>query len=270
MNGQSESVSRRWEEKSSKSASLWLQTIPLKSKPRSILSRDTFCDAVRLRFNMEPKNLPTICPAQNCRTAFSVEHSDICTAGTTTIHRHNHIRDILASYAEKAFGSSSTSLEPTLGRIDENSGHLVAGNNKDQARADICIRGLINPQIDVFLDVAVISPSCQSNVNYSVSWSVKARGRIKRNAYQDRIQKQLAGDFYPVVFSSGGMIGETARSIINTIANKLSSKTDEDNKKASMEIKSEISFSLIRSRINSLRNPKRSIHEQLRVFNSHS
>ena len=194
---------------------------------------------------MEPMNLPTVCPAQNCRTAFSVEHSDICTAGATTIHRHNHIRDIIASYAEKAFGSSSTSLEPTLGRIEENSGHLVAGNNKDQARADICIRGLTNPQIDAFLDVAVISPSCQSNVNYSVSCSVKARERIKRNSYQDRIKKQLAGDFHPVVFSSGGMIGETARSIINTIASKLSSKTDEDNRKASMEIKSEISFSLI-------------------------
>ena len=78
----------------------------------------------------------------------------------------------------------------------------------------------------------------------------------------------MAGEFLPMVFSSGGMMGDTAKYTINTIAAKLISKTDEDSMKMQRIIKSDIRFSLIRARINTLRNPKNSIHDQLRSLNS--
>ena len=86
--------------------------------------------------------------------------------------------------------------------------------------------------------------------------------------YQDRVQKQAAGEFLPIVYSSGGMIGETAKSTIKAIAVKLSSKSDEDSKKMQLTIKTHIRFSFIRSRLNAVRNPKRSVQEQLQCFNS--
>ena len=142
------------------------------------------------------------------------------------------------------------------------------GNSKDQARADVCIRSFSTPQIDAFLDIAVISPTCESNVGSNVSSTIKTKETLKRNMYDDRIKKQMEGEFYLVVISSGSMIGNTAKNTIRTIATKLSSKMDEDLKKMKLSIQSDISFSLIRSRINAIRNPKRSIHEQLLSFNS--
>ena len=85
--------------------------------------------------------------------------------------------------------------------------------------------------------------------------------------YEDRIRKQTAGEFHPVVFSTGGVIGDAAKKVIRAIADKLSDKSDEDIKKKKLLIKSDISFSLIRSKISSIRNPKRNIQDQLRSFN---
>ena len=204
-----------------------------------------------------------------CHSTFTVEHANICNIGATTIQRHNHVRNIIASYAEKAFGASSTSLEPTLGSLDDPSKQSIIGNSNEQARDDVCIRSIFTPQIDSFLYIAIISPTCESNVvGSSVSKNIKAKETQKRNLYQDRIQKRLAGEFYPFVCSSGGMIGEMAKKTIDKIATKLSCKTDEDSKKTNLMLKAGMSFFLLRSRINAIRNPKRSIYEQLLHANS--
>ena len=67
------------------------------------------------------------------------------------------------------------------------------GNSKDQARADVCIRSFSTPQIDAFLDIAVISPTCESNVGSNVSSTIKTKEKLKRNMYDDRKKKQIAG-----------------------------------------------------------------------------
>ena len=180
--------------------------------------------------NLEPRSIPKQCPARNYNSLFTVEHADICGTGATTIRRHNHIRDILGSYAKKAFGTCSTTLEPSLGSLDEKSKSMVSGNSGDQARADICIRSLSTPQIDAFLDIAVIPPTCEKNVGSKVASILRAKEKSKRSMYEDRIRKQAAGEFDPVVFSTGGATGDAAKKVIRAIADKLSCKTDEDSK----------------------------------------
>ena len=56
--------------------------------------------------------------------------------------------------------------------------------------------------------------------------------------------------------------------MVKKIGEKLASKRDGDVRKAIDEIKSDISVSLIRSRVMALRTAKRTVAEQMRLFNT--
>ena len=167
-----------------------------------------------IRFLKLPNDLPNICPSSTCQSAFSLIHSDICNKGGSIFRRHDYVKNIVARHAEEAFGRHSTEIEPSIGSLDDKAKEMIQGNISNNARADIAVRGLMHNHKMTYIDICIISPVCDSNKNNSVATSISNAEKRKINDYQDRIQKQLGGDFKPFVMSSGGGVGNSAKTII--------------------------------------------------------
>ena len=205
-----------------------------------------------LRFNKHPNDLPSVCPASGCHEDFNPVHADICRKGGVVNRRHDYIKVILAKFAEKAFGVGSTVIEPLIGILDPSAKEMISGITTDDARADVSIRNLMSPYRTTYIDVCVISPVCVTNKSYSVAKSISNAENRKINSYQDRVQKQLGGDFLPCCMSSGGVLGPSAKKIINLIVNKLVTNSRDNAADLKREIKSDISMSLVKSRVQGL------------------
>ena len=126
----------------------------------------------------------------------------------------------------------------------------------------------MNSYRTAFIGVCVISPLCDTNKNNAVSKSITIAENRKDNSYKDRIQKQLGGDFLPCCMSSGGVLGSSAKKIINIIVNKLSTYALVNAADAKREIKTDISMSLIKSKVQGLRSNRNGIGTQLSNFRS--
>ena len=256
----------RFDELSIPSANAWLHALPVHWKPNLSLPKNDFQDALLIRFNKLPNDLPAVCPAQDCNEEFNLAHADVCPIGGVINRRHDYIKIIVAKYAEKAFGPSSTVIEPLLGILDPIAKEMVHGNKSDIARADISIRSLLNSHRTSFIDVSVVSPVCATNRSYSVSKSISNAEKKKVNSYHDRILKQLGGDFLPFCLSSGGVFGSSAKKIINLIVNKLTAINQDNSSDLKREIQTDISMSLVKSRIQGLRASRNGIISQLNKF----
>ena len=97
-------------------------------------------DALLLRFNIRPNDLPSKCSAIKCRDDLTLSHADQCPFGGFVIRRHDYIKTALAQNAEKAFGSCSVVVEPNLGHIEDGARDILSGNLDSQTRGDFIIR----------------------------------------------------------------------------------------------------------------------------------
>ena len=77
-----------------KGASSWLTAIPLKDMNFD-LSKRTFRDALRLRYNWPIPDSPSV-TVYVCGCSFTVDHAMICQPGGLVIQCHNEIRDLEA------------------------------------------------------------------------------------------------------------------------------------------------------------------------------
>ena len=78
-------------------ASSWLDAIPLEERGLC-LNKEEFRDAVRLRYDMPLKRLPSHCV---CGERFSVSHAQSCKKGGFIARRHDGIRDLLTTLVSK-------------------------------------------------------------------------------------------------------------------------------------------------------------------------
>ena len=93
---------------SQKGASSWLIALPL-SEHGFFLNKGEFRDAICLRYNWEPKNTPTHC---GCGNIYFMDHAMTCHTGGFPTHRHNEIRDIMATLLTDV--CHNVSIEPLL------------------------------------------------------------------------------------------------------------------------------------------------------------
>ena len=82
---------KRLEEMKTPGSNHWLIAIPVKWKPQWKLSKNEFCDALNLRFNVLPDSTPLVCPAENCLESYNLTHMDSCNFGGLVIKRHDYI-----------------------------------------------------------------------------------------------------------------------------------------------------------------------------------
>ena len=246
--------------------SAWLHCIPVSWKPNLTLPKRDFNDALLTRFYKLPTDLPNVCPSTTCQQPFTAVHAEVCVKGNVINRRHDAIKTIVAGYAERAFGPGSTVIEPTLGPLENEAKAMIDGNTSDNARADIAISNLITPYSSGFVDVSIISPVCETNKNNTVSKSINLAEQKKTNYYQDRIKKQLNGEFLPFVLSTGGVIGKSAKKIINKISHRLANCSEESVVDIKRNLNTDLMMSLIKSRIQGLRASRNNIASQMNKF----
>lgn len=160
----------------------------------------------------------------------------------------------------------SVAVEPPLGPLHTEASGLIVGNKSENARADVLVSGFLNAHTSAFFDVCILSPICSTNLNSSIENNLVAAEKRKRKCYEDRIKKQLHGDFLPFVVSSGGVWGPSAIKIMKTISNKLFDAQSEQRSKWRRNFKTDIAMSLLKSKVQSLRAPRQDVNGQLRLL----
>ena len=203
-----------------------------------------------------------ICPARACNSYFSIHHSDSCAKGSTVIRRHDNIKNILARHSERAYGKGSITIEPHLGIMEEAERQIIGGNCEDGARADILIQDPNQLHIDQYLDICVASTVCETNKNQDITQTLDKAEKRKNREYKDRVNTLLGAEFKPLILSSGGVMSKKKKELIEIISKRIRAKTPEE-KKTIAQIRTEISMSLIKSRVACLRAVKNNLSEQI-------
>ena len=101
----------------------------------------------------------------------------------------------------------------------------------------------------------------------SIAENFSKMEKIKNKDYAERIKHMLGGNFIPYIFSSGGGIGPAARKVIKNLATKASSSSLEKFEDIKNNIKLDIIFALLKSRIEGLRSCRNNISAQSQMLN---
>ena len=108
------------------------------------LNKSEFRDAVKLRYDWEVPDTPSVCV---CRDMFNVDHAMICKRGGFVIQRHNELRDLEAELLSMV--CKDVEVEPVLQDITGEELNRGA-NTAPDARLDIEARGFWERQRSAF------------------------------------------------------------------------------------------------------------------------
>ena len=128
-------------------ASSWLNAIPLKEQGLC-LNKEEFRDAVRLRYDMPLKGLPSHCV---CGERFSVSHAQSCKKGGFIARRHDGIRDLLRTLVSKV--CKKVQSEPHLIPVENEVFELRSANTSSEARLDLKAGSFWSRGVTAFFDV---------------------------------------------------------------------------------------------------------------------
>ena len=229
--------------------------LPLKEHDFS-LHKATFHDAMALRYGWSFSNLQSKC---DCGSDFTVEHVLSCAKGGFPCIRHNEIRDLTANLLTEVCNEVCTepNLLPTM--PDQLSG--ATANSQDGVRLDISANGVLGERFEkTFFDVQVFNPHAPSNRNQTPSACYRKHEREKKRAYTQRILKVEHSSFTPLVFSATGGMGREATCFYKRLASMLAQKWDYSYSTTLCWLRCRLTFSLIRSAIQSLRGARSSQH----------
>ena len=105
---QTEGLQRKLEQHSHPGASSWLGALPLEDHAFN-LNKGEFRDALSLRYNSQPKNLPSKCC---CGAKFDVTHALNCHRGGFVNARHDNIKNLEAKMLQSV--CNDVEVEPQL------------------------------------------------------------------------------------------------------------------------------------------------------------
>ena len=225
-----------------KGASSWLSSMPLKAE-NFVLNKREFYDAIRLRYRLDLKYLPSLCA---CGKRFTVDHAMSCMKGGYIHQRHDEVRDIFGKLAEEI--SKDVEIEPHL--IPLSGEHLErSANAADEARLDLSVRGFWQRGQKAFFDVRVFNPFAPTHRSQKLPNVFSAQEKEKKRAYGQRVIDIEHGSFTPLVFSPLGGCGREAERFLSVLAKRISDKRDIEQSVVTNWIRSVLSFALLRSAI---------------------
>ena len=159
------------------------------------LNKGEFRDAVKLRYDWEIDDKPTVCV---CGDTFTIDHAMICRRGGFIIQRHNELRDLEADLLKMV--CSDVEIEPVLQELTGE--RLPSGaNTTPDARLDIHARGFWEKQRSAFFDVRVCHPNADSYKEQTPKQIYRNHENEKKRAYADRVLQVEQGTFTPLVFT---------------------------------------------------------------------
>ena len=182
-------------------SSSWLAVLPIKLLGFN-LSKSDFCDAVRLRYGLPLKRLPSHC---SCSKPYNVQHAISCKKGGFVTLRHSELRDNIAEMLVEL--TSDVKVAQALQPL---SGEEIKGNQSDEARSDISARGFWIRGQRAFFDIMVFDPNAQRHQSKTLRKCYEINEKRKKEKTRKKENTVLnveQGTFTPVVFSATGGMG---------------------------------------------------------------
>ena len=234
-------------------ASNWLTSLPITEFGFS-LHKGAFVDALCLRYCWPPPGTPTHCA---CGTNFSVEHVFSCPRGGFPSIRHNEIRDITANLLTEV--CHDVLVEPNLQPLTGEALAHRTSNVSEGARLDVSVNGFWGGRHEkTFLDVRVFNPHAPSNKNSSISNCYKKHENEKKRAYEQQIRNIEHSSFTPLVLSATGGMAKQSTTFYKRLASLLADKWEQPYSSTLHWLRVRLSFSLLRSAIQSIRGARSS------------
>ena len=218
----------------------WLTALPLARLSYS-LNKIEFRDSICLRYGWEIPNTPRFC---SCGNFNNLNHILNCKNGGYANYRHDNVRNAVAEYL-KAIGCKDVKIEPPLIPIE--SEKFQKGNNADKARLDVAARGVWSTFEKTFVDVRIFNPNSESYKLQTLSKLYVQHENQKKRHYLNRILQVEKGTFSPLVFTTTGGMGPEATRFLKRVAEKLAAKTRENYSHVINNIRTRISFEILRS-----------------------
>ena len=141
-----------------------------------------------------------------------------CPKGGYPSIQHNELRDFTASLLAETY--HGVAIEPSLQPVTSEVLKFVTSevlkfatsNKQDGSHLDIVANGFWGSTFErAFFDVRIeFNPYAPSNRNSSISTTYRQHENIKKQHYEQRIQKVEHSSFTPLVFSTTGGLGPAA------------------------------------------------------------
>ena len=222
-------------------ASSWLNAIPLEEQGLC-LNKEEFRDAVRLRYDMPLKGLPSHCV---CGERFSVSHAQSCKKGGFIVRRHDGIRDLLTTLVGKV--CKNVQSEPHLIPVENEVFELRSANTSSEARLDLKAGSFWSPGVTAFFDVRVTHVNSTTNKNKSTEQIFQAHENEKKRQYLKRVLNIEHGHFTPLIFGTNGGMGTDCSLFVKTLAEKLAVLKNERYSIVTSWIRTRLSFEILKA-----------------------
>ena len=226
-----------------KGASSWLNAIPLQDQNLN-LNKEQFNDALRLRYNIPLDNLPSRCA---CGEVFDVNHALSCKKGGFITRRHDSLKDLLTVLLDKV--CVDVQSEPHLLPVTDEIMRLKSANTEEGARLDMKARGFWRRGQTAFYDIRVTHVNSKTNSKKSTRDIFREHEEAKKREYLERVLEVEHASFTPLVFGTNGGMGKECQHFINTLAEKLSKKQNEDYPEVISWLRVRLSMEILRSTI---------------------
>ncbi len=235
-----------------KGASSWLTALPLQENNFS-LNKEEFRDALSLRYGWRPKQLPLKCA---CGANNSVSHCLDCKLGGYITMRHNETRNLFASFLRKA-GCHGVAIEQQLLPVEGELDNYPGAEKGDESRMDVTALGLWGAWQRAFLDIRVFDPYAPSYAKKSLNALITQHEKEKKRKYGARIREIEKGSFTPLVFTVTGGCGKECDIVLKRLATMIAEKSGNTHSSIMNLMRTQISFTLLRSCIVCLRGWRR-------------
>jgi hypothetical protein len=220
--------------------------LPLEDQ-RFNLNKAEFRDALSLRYNVLPRNLPQRCP---CGEKFSVTHALNCKRGGFINARHDNIKNFEAKMLQSV--GNDVEVEPHLQPVTDGV-YPKSANTSDEARPDIRARGFWRDGQNAFFDVRVTNPNSESQRSLTIKTILSKHEQEKKRQYNQRIMNVEHGTFTPLVFTTTGVMAHECSLFHKALADKIAQKKGEQYSQVMQYMRTKISFLTLKATLLCLR-----------------
>ena len=215
--------------------STWLSVTPTNDN-HFALSPDEFRDALSIRYNYSPRDLPATC--DGCGEEFNLCHALNCKKGGLVTARHNEIRDLNCDFCTIA-GLKQIISEPILQESDEY-------DDLQGLRADWSARGFWDNQRLALFDICVFNADAKSFQNQDLQAVFETKKKIKKDKY-GAIAASRRASFTPIIVTCEAIFDKEAETYLKRLATILSKKWNSSYAQALSYIRARMQICILRS-----------------------
>jgi hypothetical protein len=247
--------------KRSQDCGAWLTVMPSQLNGTE-LSALEFRDALRIRFGLNPQNLPEQC--DGCGARFTVDHAMQCRRGGLVIHRHDDVAGEWHQLCASSLTPSKVSDEPLIpqSRVRTEVNGVVHMTDPPAIRGDVAAHGFWQRGTTTIFDIRVTDTDSRSHRNKDPTKVLAKQAKEKKDKYSDACT-QARRHFTPLVFSVDGLREKETIAASKRLSRLLSDKWKRPYSQVVGMVRSRLSIALARassrclreSRDPSVRNP---------------